>query len=162
MTKIRPIGTHYEAIDRVAGLIGYANAAHLIGKSESYIRQCGDRDAPHELQAREAAILDAACKAEYGEAPCEDWLKRHNAQVTWNGPRVDLFLQAFELTVAQGKLCEAIKAAKSPTGPGGTRMTDGERQKVLKAIRHQQRCLELIIYELTAQSNTSNVVGLTG
>ena len=42
MTKVRLIGTHHEAIDRVAGLIGYANAAHHIGKSESYIRQCGE------------------------------------------------------------------------------------------------------------------------
>jgi hypothetical protein len=162
MTKIRQIGTHHEAIDRVAGLIGYANAAHHIGKSESYIRQCGDPDCARELHAIDAARLDQVCKAEYGEAPFEEWLKRHNAQVTWSGPRVDLRDAAFDLTVAQGKLCEAIRAAKSPTGPGGNRITDGERLLVLKEVRRQQRGLESIIQELTAQADTNNVIGITG
>jgi len=162
MTKIRQIGTHHEAIDRVAGLIGYANAAHHIGKSESYIRQCGDPDCARELHAVDAARLDQVCKAEYGEAPFEEWLKRHNAQVTWNGPRVDLRDAAFDLTVAQGKLCEAIKAAKAPTGPGGKRIAETERQTVLRAIRQHRRHLDAMENELTAQADTYNVVGITG
>lgn len=162
MTKVRPIGTHHEALDRVAGLIGYANAAHHIGKSESYLRQCGDPDCARELHAVEAARLDQVCRAEYGETPFADWLTRKNNEVTWNGPRVDLRDAAFDLTVAQGRLCEAIRAAKSPTGPGGRKITEAERQLVLKEVRRQQRALESIIHELTARADLGNVVGITG
>ena len=162
MTKIRQIGTHHEAIDRVAGLIGYANAAHHIGKSESYIRQCGDPDCAREIHAVEAARLDQVCKAEYGETPFSDWLNRKNVEVTWTGPRIDLRDAASDLTVAQGKLCEAISAAKAPTEPGGKRITEGERQTVLRAIRHQRRSLDAMENELTAQADTNNVIGITG
>ena len=163
MTKLRPIGSRHEAIVRVCDRLGYAHISELIGKTESYIRQCSDPDAHHELQAREAAILDAACKAEFRETPFADWLTRSNNSVGWAGPRVDLRDAAFGLTVAQGKLCEAIQAAKAPKGPGGKRITEGERQTVLKAIRAQRLHLDEMEHELTAQANTTgNVVVITG
>jgi hypothetical protein len=161
MTKVRLIGTHHEAIDRVAGLIGYANAAHHITKSESYIRQCGDPDCAREIHAVEAACLDQVCKAEYGETPFADWLNRKNIEVTWTGPRIDLRDAANDLTVAQGKLCEAIRAAKAPTEPGGKRITEAERQTVLRAIRDQRGSLDAMENELTAQADTNNVIGIT-
>lgn len=162
MTKIRPIGTHHEALDRVAGLIGYATAAHHIGKSESYLRQCGDPDCARELHGVEMARLDQVCRAEHGETPFADWLTRKNSEVTWNGPRVDLRDAAFDLTVAQGRLCEAIRAAKAPTGPGGKKITEGERQSVLKVVRQLRKHLDSIDHELTARADLGNVVGLTG
>jgi hypothetical protein len=106
--------------------------------------------------------LDQVCKAEYGETPFSDWLNRKNVEVTWTGPRIDLRDAASDLTVAQGKLCEAISAAKAPTEPGGKRITETERQTVLRAIRHQRRSLDAMENELTAQADTNNVIGITG
>ena len=162
MTKLRPIGSRHEAIVRVCDRLGYAHVSELIGKTESYIRQCSDPDAHHELQVREEHILDKACKAEFGETPFQDCITRLNNSVGWAGPRVDLRDAACGLTVAQGKLCEAIQAAKAPKGPGGKRITEGERQTVLKSIRAQRRHLDSMEHELTAQADTNNVIGITG
>ncbi len=159
MTKLRPIGSRHEAIVRVCDRLGYAHVSELIGKTESYIRQCSDPDAHHELQAREAAILDAACKAEFGETPFADWLTRSNNSVEWAGPRMDLRDAAFDVSIAQGRLCEAIRAAKSPTGPGGHRITPAEKAACLKLVHSMQNKLNHIVRELGAEDN---VVGITG
>jgi len=160
MTKPRPLNSVYEAIDRVAGLIGYANAAHHIGKSESYIRQCGDPDGAREIFMHEAMRLDQVCRAEHGETPFADYLRRKDSEVTWDGKRVDVRDVGFELQIQLGKMVEAIRAAKAPTGPGGTRMTAGERAQISRLLSCMERTLSNTRMELACDTEAAKVVNL--
>lgn len=67
--KPRPPLTIESALDRAAGLIGYAGIAKATGKSESLCRKWADPDCEQQINAKQMLAVDAACMEASGEAP---------------------------------------------------------------------------------------------
>lgn len=69
MTKLREPRSFEDAITRILGYLGAERAAQIVGKSTRWVRQWSDPDEEALPNLRQAAALDAACKAETGETP---------------------------------------------------------------------------------------------
>ena len=69
MTKLREPRSFEDAITRILGCLGADQAAEVVGKSTSMVRQWSDPDVDALPNLKQAAALDAACAAETGEMP---------------------------------------------------------------------------------------------
>ncbi|HEX8446254.1 MAG TPA: hypothetical protein VF649_06535 [Sphingomonas sp.] len=73
MTKPRPALTFAQAVTRIAGLIGYPEAARLVGRSERTVRYWSEDDQDGEPRLQDALSLDLAWRAAGGDgAPILD------------------------------------------------------------------------------------------
>lgn len=67
MTKLRPPMSFEQAMNRIAGLLGWDGMAAALGLTESACRKKGDPDCPGSLTYEEALALDTAYDAAGGE-----------------------------------------------------------------------------------------------
>lgn len=133
-----------DAGDVAAGYIGYHGIAAITGKSEQLARKWFDRDDERQIPLSAAIEIDKAIKHEFGATPFLDAMSRILAAEEFRGEHVCIVDATLDLHAAMGRLTEAIKAAKSPTGPGGRRLTTAERKSVAHLIRATRRHLDAI------------------
>ena len=67
MTKLRAPLSFEDAITRVAGVLGWAEACKAIGKEDRTLRAYSDPDDPRQLGVGDALILDAAYQRAGGD-----------------------------------------------------------------------------------------------
>ncbi len=143
--KPRPSGSHEHALIRIYGLLGFdtlTGKAGVTGKSESLLRAWSDPDEPAEIPLYQAIALDRAAKAATGETPILDVYQRQMEETVF-ALHLDLADAALDCVTGVGRFTEAIRAAKSPTGPGGHRITAEERRECERRLdlieRHIQK-----------------------
>lgn len=118
MTKLRPPLSFEQAMNRLAGVLGWDGMAGTLGLTESAVRKKGDPDTPGSLTYEEAFRLDAAYHAAGGEGfPLhESYALRLQVSLT------ETRASSAELVRATGKAArevgEAIDALLAASEPG--------------------------------------------
>lgn len=120
MTKIRAPLTFEQAIARIAGHLGWEEAAKMIGKKERTLRDYGDPDHDAQISLENALILDAAYVAAGGEGrPIEQcYSLRLDAEAAASGH--DDEAQARLVAEAASETGDALAALIAAIRPGAT------------------------------------------
>lgn len=134
MTKVRPNKvrgpqTVEACVLRAVGLLGLESAAAITGKQPSTVYAYGDPDKEKHISVDDAIALDLACLSEAGETPFTSMMRATIESVDFRG-RMDITEALLGAVAGVGKLAEAVRAAKSPSGPGGLTMTAKERRQI--------------------------------
>lgn len=134
MTKVRPNKirgpqTPEACVLRAVGILGLDNAAAITGKQPSTVYAYGDPDKEKHISVEDALALDLACLAEAGEVPFTAMMRATIEAVDFRG-RMDITEALLGAVSGVGKLAEAVKTAKSPSGPGGHTLTAKERRQI--------------------------------
>lgn len=157
--KLRQPGSLEDALTIAAGILGWGALAIAAGKSESLLRQASNPDEPAEVQLRQAARIDKACKEQSNTTPLLDWYGSEVAAASFKSEGCNLKECALKATGALGRMVETIRIAKLPDSPGGVGMTINEQIQVRQTIAD----LKIIVSRMEAEvlsANTSNVVGI--
>lgn len=121
MTKTRAPLTFDNALSKIAGLIGWAEMAHVVGQAERTVRDWGDPDTGRNCPIKAALQLDVAFQAAGGEgAPMHEIYT-----LLLKDARTERFADQIELArrtiTAIGETADAEKALVMATLPGATR-----------------------------------------
>ena len=132
-----------DAITRIMGALSPEVAGETVGKSASLIRRWSDPDDHPMPRLEEALKLDIAyLEAGHGSAPIFE-IYSLRLQTRDLSPKAACVVVAMlGLQTACGQLAEAVAAAKSPTGPGGARITQMELRKVMEGVDIVRRELD--------------------
>lgn len=145
MTKLRHPHTIEDAVAQIIALLGREEAAKAAGRSASLVYAWGDPDQDETPNVRHALALDAACKRVHGVTPILAAMTRQLEAVdmptTHDVCINDVLL---DLHCDVGRLSDAVREGKAPTGPGGTRFTLQERRRVAMKIQTLKRRLDTI------------------
>ena len=95
MTKVRPPLTFAQGVTRIAGLIGWAEAAAIVGRKERTVRLWSEPDQGGSCTLDQARDLDAAFKAASGEG----------------APLLDAYAFQLEVQIAMQSACRRELAA---------------------------------------------------
>lgn len=136
MTKIRPCGSRFEAIDRTAAALGgYDAAAAVIGKSHGYLRDAGDQDRDNvELKVWEAERLDVLLVAAGGEAVFGAHLRAVAEAARPGAPDGTPFNAFLQTGAAFGRLCAEMDAAIQHDSEDGHEIGPGEAARALDQL----------------------------
>lgn len=144
MTKKRDERSFEDAITRIMGAISASGAGVAVKKSPGLVRQWSDPDQDAMANLYQALALDLAHKEAYGTAPI---LEMYTLLVEIAGlsEKAACIIDAtLGLQTACGQVAEAVRAAKSPTGPGGTRTVPSENVIIRKGVDLCRKKLEEI------------------
>ncbi|MFC3228769.1 hypothetical protein ACFOGJ_16110 [Marinibaculum pumilum] len=136
MTKIRPCGSRFEAIDRAAAALGgYDAAAAVIGKSHGYLRDAGDQDRDTvELKVWEMVDLEAAAVAAGQPGHFLAMMQAVHASARASAEpagTVDAFVAA---SGTWGRICDELDRALHPDGEAGPEISAGEAARLLALL----------------------------
>ena len=147
MPKARNVGTFEEALQIVVGADGLtvARCREITGKRAASIYAWTDPDRKGRPTLHDAFLLDCEyARTHKGAAPILDTYARKLHQVVPDGEIAfgSIVDEAMDVPVAVGLLVAAVQRAKSPTSPGGARITRGEAQQLLQEIARARRELD--------------------
>lgn len=133
------------AITQIMGALTVEGAGETVCKSPGLIRRWSDPDDYPLPRIDEALKLDIAyLEAGYGTAPIIEVYARLLQTIGLNPKAACIVSATLGLQTACGQVAEAVRAAKAPTGPGGTRITHAEQKKVLEGVDIARRKLDEI------------------
>ncbi len=138
MTKLRPPLSFEQAMDRIAGVLGWDGMARELALTESAVRKKGNRDSHGSLTYEEAFKLDRA----YGLAGGDGFPLHQTYALRLKLSADDARADAIELVRAAGRAAkesgEAVEALLAATEPGAdayTRQTAArEGQEAIEAL----------------------------
>lgn len=138
MTKLRPPISFEQAMNRVAGILGWDGMAEALGLTESAVRKKGDPDAPGSLTFAEALKLDTAYSLAGGDGfPLhETYALRLKLSVDdGRASSAELVRATARAAREAGEAVEALLAASEPGADAFTRQTAArEGQEAIEAL----------------------------
>lgn len=136
MTKIRPCGSRFEAIDRTAAALGgYDAAAAVIGKSHGYLRDAGDQDRDTvELKVWEAVALEAAAVAAGQPGHFLAMMQAVHASARADAEPEDVVDAFVSANGAWGRISDDLNRALHPDGEAGPEISAGEAARLLALL----------------------------
>jgi hypothetical protein len=131
MTKVRAPLTFDNALARIAGLIGWAEMAHVVGQAESTVRNWGNPDTGQHATISAAMKLDVAFQAAGGDgAPIHE-----TYSLLLEQSRAERFADQIELgrrtCIVMKEVGDAEEALVRASMPGAT---DADRVSALREV----------------------------
>jgi hypothetical protein len=159
MTKLRPPISFEQAMDRIAGVMGWGGMATVLALTENAVRKKGDPDCPGSLTYDEAFRLDVAYHAAGGEGfPLHDGYALR-LKIAIDERRAD----AAELVRAIGKAAreggEAVHAMLAAAEPGANAFT---RQTALREGQEAMDALTAAMAGISANIAEASTGATTG
>lgn len=140
MTKFRAPLSFEQALDRIAGLLGWAEAAALIGKKERTLRDYGDPDIATGITLQDAYTLDRAYRAAGGDGlpilQCYLFRLETEAAVPGHDPEA-LTRLTQHAAIETGEALAALIATTRPgASPADIALARRETEQAMSALSH--------------------------
>ncbi|MCC2976226.1 hypothetical protein LK533_06005 [Sphingomonas sp. PL-96] len=140
MTKQRPPLSFEQAIARIAGLLGWEEAAGLIGKKGKTLRDYGDPDVATGICLADAFTLDCAYRAAGGEGLpiLQTYMFRSEVEAATPGhdPEALARLASIAAKEAGDAIAHLIAATRPGASPADLALAKRETEQAMTALSH--------------------------
>lgn len=150
MTKIRqPISPNY-AVQECLRAVPVTQLAEAVGKSAGFIYKCSDPDESHEINVRDALVIEDLVYRLTGTAPFRELFIRNIAK---DRPALQGCVRDGMLRMQEelGSLSAKIRQSTSSESEDGERLSANERAAIMVELEGVQRALNDLFYQLSEQ-----------